>query len=71
METVPLDSIFPDSSFRTIFIDIEGSEISALKGMNNLLEKSEILFIEYIPYHLEYVAAASPEEFSAEIREVF
>ncbi|MBU3712121.1 MAG: FkbM family methyltransferase [Limnohabitans sp.] len=66
-----IDEFLPDIEPRLVFIDIEGSEYLALKGMYSCLQKAEIVFVEYIPYHLEYVAGISPEEFSAEIEKNF
>ena len=67
LETVRLDELLQAKEFEVIVMDIEGSEIFALRGMPILLKKSKILFIEFITFHLEYVAAVSPEEFASEL----
>ena len=67
LETVRLDELLQDKEFEVIVMDIEGSEIFALRGMPNLLKKSKILFIEWITFHLEYVASVSPEAFASEL----
>lgn len=66
-----IDEFLPDINPRIIFIDIEGSEYLALKGMTACLKTADVLFIEYIPYHLEYVAGVSPEDFSSVIEKYF
>ncbi len=71
VQKISIDELLPEIEARIIFIDIEGSEIFALRGMKNCLRKSEILFIEYIPYHLEFVAGITPEEFSNELEKYY
>ncbi len=46
-----------------IIMDIEGSEYFALKGMQNLLRDIKLLYIEYVPHHLENIANISNSEF--------
>ncbi len=48
-----------------LIVDIEGSEFVALKGMQECLERSHFLYIEYMPHHLENVAMVSNEDFFA------
>ena len=52
-------------------MDIEGSEFAALSGMRLLLARAELLFVEFIPHHLEFVAQVSPEEFAGLLDGVF
>lgn len=59
-----LDDCFPNRKFRLVFMDIEGSEYFALKGMPNILAASDILFVEFIPNHLRYVAAIDSNQFA-------
>ena len=63
----PLDEVYPDEQFKVVFMDIEGSEYKALKGMAKILTAADFLFIEFIPHHLQYVAGITPELFAAEI----
>lgn len=49
--------------FDSIFMDIEGSEFFALKGMPKLLLHSKCLFIEFLPHHLKNVAGVTVSEF--------
>ncbi|MCF6346898.1 MAG: FkbM family methyltransferase [Flavobacteriaceae bacterium] len=46
-----------------IIMDIEGAEYYALQGMTNALKKSNFLYIEYVPHHLENVSNTSNEAF--------
>lgn len=46
-----------------IVMDIEGAEYFALKGMQQLLNGSKALYIEFIPHHLNNVAAVSSTDF--------
>jgi len=71
IETVRLDSLLQDRKYDVIVMDIEGSEIFALRGMPNILKKSQLLFIEWITFHLEYVAAVPPEEFAIELEKYY
>jgi len=71
VEGAPLDAIFPERAFSVIFMDIEGSEYSAFLGMKSLLAKAEVLFVEFIPYSLEFIAQASPEEFARALEPFF
>ena len=67
IEAKPLDQVYPEADFKLVFMDIEGSEFTALKGMPNILTAADFLFIEFIPHHLQYVAGITPEQFSDEI----
>jgi FkbM family methyltransferase len=59
----PLDRALEDISFKLIFMDCEGSEYLALKGMPRLLAGATALFVEFLPHHLKNVAGVTPEEF--------
>lgn len=66
--TVPMttfDKLAADFSegFDLVFMDIEGSEYFALKGMQKSLEKTESLIVEFIPHHLRNVGNVSVREF--------
>jgi FkbM family methyltransferase len=49
--------------FDSIFMDIEGSEFFALKGMPKLLSHSKYLFIEFLPHHLKNISGITVSEF--------
>lgn len=64
--TVParrLDDVFAGRSFDLIVMDIEGSEIDALRGMPTLLAAARVVSIEFVPHHIERVAAATLDDF--------
>ena len=63
----PLDDRFADREFALIFMDIEGSEYFALKGMQKILGKAGTLIVEFLPHLLTNVAGVSPEQLVAEI----
>ena len=70
---VTLDSIFSDQggNLDLVFMDIEGSEMFALKGMDNVLNLTKALIIEFIPHHLRNVANCSVEDFIGLLAEYF
>lgn len=46
-----------------IIMDIEGSEFYALQGMANTLQKSDFLYIEYVPHHLKNISKTTNKTF--------
>jgi FkbM family methyltransferase len=70
---VTLDSICSDEAemFDLVFMDIEGSEFFALKGMHTVLNRTKALIIEFIPHHLLNVANCSAGEFIGLISKYF
>ena len=50
-------------SFNTIVMDIEGSEVFALRGMPRLLAGADRLFVEFLPHHLRNVAGVDADAF--------
>ncbi len=71
VQTSRLDDQFQGRVFRIIFMDIEGSEYFALQGMPSLLRSANVLFVEFIPHHLRYVAAVSPQDFAGLLSQHF
>jgi FkbM family methyltransferase len=67
VQAFSLDSYLPDHHFDLIIMDIEGSEYFALKGMQNILSKTKILAIEFLPHHLKNVSGVSVEQFLSTI----
>jgi FkbM family methyltransferase len=63
LKTQALDDILPRIAFSVVFMDIEGSEYSALKGMQRILSEAKALFVEFLPHHLRDVSGVAPEEF--------
>ena len=60
-----------DEKFDLVFMDIEGSEYFALKGMQNTLRRTENLVVEFISHHLKNVANVSVSEFVSIIEPYF
>ncbi|MEK9213182.1 FkbM family methyltransferase [Sphingomonas sp. 2378] len=52
-----------DGTFDTIVMDIEGSEVFALRGMQRLLAGAQRLFVEFLPHHLRNVAGVDSDAF--------
>ena len=63
VQAFALDEYLKGEQFALVFMDIEGSEFFALKGMQNILRDTRTLFIEYLPHHLRNVSGVSPKEF--------
>jgi len=59
----PLDRALEGIDFSLVFMDCEGSEYLALKGMTRILAGARALFVEFLPHHLKNVADVAPEEF--------
>lgn len=57
--------------FDLIYMDIEGSEYFALKGMNKILQKTKSIVVEFIPHHIKNVSCVSVEEFLLQFLENF
>lgn len=58
-----LDDALP-GAFDVIVMDIEGSEVFALRGMPRLLSAATHLFVEFLPHHLRNVAGVDADAFS-------
>jgi hypothetical protein len=58
-----LDSFLKNKVFDLIFVDIEGSEYFAFKGMQKIFKHSKVLITEFVPHHLKYVASVSIIDF--------
>ncbi len=71
VEARSLDSYLDGEKFTLVFMDIEGSEYFALKGMQDILRNAKTLFIEYLPHHLKNVSGVTPREFLAQIEPHF
>ncbi|HLA35699.1 MAG TPA: FkbM family methyltransferase [Rhodocyclaceae bacterium] len=71
VDAFSLDKKLARQDYALVFMDIEGSEYFALKGMSNILKKARTLFVEFIPHHLSNVANVTPEDFAAMIEPYF
>jgi FkbM family methyltransferase len=67
----PLDTVLWDRTPSVIFMDIEGSEYFAVKGMQRLLAGAETFFMEFLPHHLRNVSCVSVSELLAYIKPHF
>ncbi len=68
---VVLDDYFAGRTFDVIVMDIEGSEVFALRGMPRLLGACRHLFVEFLPHHLRDVAGVGVAEFLAPLARHF
>jgi FkbM family methyltransferase len=71
VEARSLDAYLGGEQFNLVFMDIEGSEYFALKGMQEILKNAKTLFVEYLPHHLKNVSGVSPKEFLTQIEPHF
>ncbi len=71
INAVSLDNYLKEKIFDLIIMDIEGSEYFALKGMQEILERSKVLVVEFLPHHLKNVSGVSVEEFLSVIESHF
>lgn len=60
---VQLDSFLSSHDYDFIFMDIEGSETHAMRGMTCILQNAKTLVAEFIPHHLRNVADVSIKDF--------
>lgn len=58
-----LDDYFAEEEFDIVFMDIEGSEYFALRGMQRILSKCRLLVVEFLPHHLKNVAGVTVAQF--------
>lgn len=70
VDAFPLDARY-DLTFQHIVMDIEGSEVFALRGMPRILAGAKSLRIEFLPHHLRDVAGVSVAQFLEPIKEHF
>lgn len=66
-----LDKLLKGDRFEAVFMDIEGSEYFALRGMQEILSHAQWLFVEFVPHHLKNVSCVTVEQFVAPIRPHF
>lgn len=66
-----LDNVLKGQRFEVVFMDIEGSEYFALRGMQGILSHAEWLFVEFVPHHLRNVSSVTVEQFICPIRPHF
>ena len=71
VDGVILDKFLKHKSYDLIFVDIEGSEYFAFKGMQKIFKNSKVLITEFVPHHLRYVASVSVDNFWATLEPHF
>ena len=64
----PLDNLLNDHDYEFIFMDIEGSETLAMRGMPKIISKARVLVAEFIPHHLSRVAGVTVSDFLEPLR---
>jgi FkbM family methyltransferase len=63
VQAISIDAFLPDEHFDFIFMDIEGSEHVAMKGMPLAIARCRVLVVEFIPHHLKNVANITVDQF--------
>jgi FkbM family methyltransferase len=61
--SVALDDLLPHELFDLVFMDIEGSEFFAMRGMPRILAHAKVVFSEFYPFMVREVAGADVESF--------
>ena len=65
---VRLDDVCDEGPFSLLHMDIEGSEVFALRGATRVLGLTKYLSVEFIGHHLTHVAGVTVDEWLAPIR---
>jgi len=60
---VRLDDFLLGKSYDVIFMDIEGSEYFAMKGMPRLVAHASVIFSEFLPHHLTQVGGITIDDY--------
>ena len=63
IDAVPLDAHIKEREFDLIVMDIEGSEYFALKGMQEIINNTRVLQVEFLPHHLKNVSGVTVKDF--------
>lgn len=67
--SVRLDELLPHERFDLVFMDIEGSETFAMRGMPNILAQAKAVVSEFYPFMVREVAGATVDDFLAPLAE--
>ena len=65
-----LDTLYANRTFDFILMDIEGGEINAISGGYQLIKRSSVFVVEYVPNHIKRVANKSIAEFADALLEL-
>jgi FkbM family methyltransferase len=60
---IRLDDLFPEERFDLVFMDIEGSELFALRGMPRILSTAKVVICEFYPIMIREVAGGGAADF--------
>lgn len=63
LQAVRLDDFLKGKKYDLIFMDIEGSEYFAMKGMPQLMAAAGVVFMEFLPHHISRVAGVTIDQF--------
>lgn len=63
VEAFNLDRYLDNKEFDVVVMDIEGSEYFALQGMQEILSKTRLLAVEFLPHHLRNVSGVTVAQF--------
>ena len=63
IKAMPVDEHLNDSEFNFVFMDIEGSETFAMRGMPKVIAQCDVLVAEFIPHHLVSVGDVTLSDF--------
>lgn len=56
VDAYALDDYLDSHNFDVVVMDLEGSEYFALKGMDKILQKTQVLIMEFIPHHFRNIS---------------
>lgn len=61
--SVRLDDLLPEETFDLVFMDIEGSELFAMRGMPRILGGAKVVVSEFYPFMIHEVAGGGVADF--------
>ena len=67
VQAMRLDDVIKEREFDFCLMDIEGSEVFALRGMQEILKGVKAIAIEYYPFHIRDIAGFGIADFLAPI----
>lgn len=71
LRTARVDTLLGNRTFDLIIMDIEGSEVFALRGMPQILQSARALAVEFRPHSLVEVAGVTIDDFLASVKPYF
>jgi len=64
-----LDGLLAGRQYDLVFMDIEGSEVFAMRGMPRILAGAATVVTEFVPHHLQCVAGITVAQFLEPLRD--